>query len=78
MLSSRFMARLPDELVFLYSEMEAEIIELFAEKLKDLQSVTSEQELQAKILATWDRQAVVDIIEKTNRKLTPRVQEIQG
>jgi translation initiation factor 2B subunit (eIF-2B alpha/beta/delta family) len=70
------MARLPDELVFLYSEMEAEIIELFAEKLKDLRSVTSEQELQAKILATWDRQAVVDIVEKTNKKLTPRVQEI--
>lgn len=70
------MARLPDELVYLYSEMESELIELFAEKLKDLRSVTSEQELQAKILATWDRQAVVDIIEKTNRKLTPRVQEI--
>ena len=70
------MARLPDELVFIYSEMERELIELFAKKLKDLRSVTSEQELQAKILATWDRQAVVDIIENTNKKLTPKVQAI--
>lgn len=76
MLSSRFVARLPDELVFLYSQMEQELIELLAGKLKDLRKFKTAQELQTIILATWDRGAVEKIISDTNKKLTPRVQQI--
>ncbi len=76
MLSSRFVARLPDELVFLYSEMEQELIELLAGKLKALKKASSELELQTMILATWDRGAVEKIIRETNQKLAPSVQKI--
>lgn len=76
MLSSRFMMRLPDEIVSLYAEMEGELIALLAEKLGDLRKFTSAQDLQTRILASWDRQAVINIIENANKKLSPKVQAV--
>lgn len=76
MLSSRFLASAPDEIVELYADMELELIELLSKKLARLKEYSSIQAFQFNVFSVWNQNAINKIIEKYNHKLDKRLEEI--